>query len=132
MKKNRAALVQRWEIIRSATIALYGIACLSPAMSLKDRYAGDIQFGGQALMTGWVPPFTIPWSANIFLLAGLICGETGRYRAARILGVIGFFLSLTTVIFIAWYDLRVGYLLWIGTMLLLAGGAFGLEPRDVK
>ncbi|MGE3316464.1 MAG: hypothetical protein AB7O26_15215, partial [Planctomycetaceae bacterium] len=29
--------------------------------------------GYEALFSGWFPPYCVPWSANLVLLAGLIC-----------------------------------------------------------
>ncbi len=65
---------------------LYAAACINPAIEFAkespSRDFGDIRIfpdweagshiGLTALAFGWAPPWTVPWSANLFLLAGWI------------------------------------------------------------
>ncbi len=87
-------------------------------------------YGFTALMAGWAPPMTLPWSANLLLLAGwvlLLWRENAD--AAMVLGIAAALLGLTSLIFIPTDELLVGYYLWQLSLVLFARGSFAIWRR---
>lgn len=117
------------------SLLLFAIACITPAMRNED---GEGIPGWVALMGGWIPPMTLPWSANLLLLLGLAFYGFGKYGIARIAGLIALGVSPTTLTMYAGHQLHVGYLLWQASFLAFAAGAWlacrqsdvGMETRS--
>jgi hypothetical protein len=88
---------------------------------MADRETGNPApvAGWTALIMGWIPPATIPWSVNLMLFAGWGLYSTRRYRRVRSLGVFAFLAGLTTWCFFDFADLRLGYYLWQASLLAL-------------
>ena len=113
-------------------IALYGAACVLPAVQLREHGAGEFHqvsegaIGFKALLLGWCPPSTVAWSANPVLLAGLVCYGLRRYDAAFRCGVVASLAGLTTWFLMTgeFERLLVGYYLWQASFLGLTMGAF--------
>lgn len=78
-----------------------------------------------ALFPGWIPPYSIPWSANLLLLAGWLLLLFGRFRTAACLGSLGAIVALTTWNF-DFPQLLAGYYLWQASLLAFALGAVAL------
>jgi hypothetical protein len=101
--------------------SLYVAACACPA------FEGDIPgpmgpshrvvSGAFALGNGWIPPWTLPWSGNIFLLAGLILLLCDKDHLALGFGIAAALAGLTTWAF--FQTLLVGYYLWQASLLAL-------------
>jgi hypothetical protein len=115
------------------TVLLYARSCGLPAIYIDDGIPGaDLDFkmgspsGLEVLFVGWSGLHVVPWSANLFLLAGAICLLAFRYEAAVRLGTLAVVLGLTSWFF-AWpfkdYRLLDGYYFWQASLVVLAGGA---------
>ncbi|HJT77613.1 MAG TPA: hypothetical protein VJ739_10475 [Gemmataceae bacterium] len=95
---------------------LYAAACLAPISS----EAGCALPGWAVLLRGWRLPFCVPWSANLLLLAGLLCLARGWHRAASRLGVGAVLLGLTCWALMSRPSF--GYYFWQASMVQLALG----------
>jgi hypothetical protein len=95
-------------------------------------------FGLAILLLGWGGENNgVPWSANVFLVLGLLCLWARRPRTAAVLGVIASGLGLTT-----WslnlfsrehdYHVLVGYYFWQGSLLVLAVGGMWASRRGAQ
>src|SRR4051794_15442008 len=88
----------------SVILALYAAACATPTVYFDEggHACTAIHLGTppgiMALMFGWVPPYTVPWSANIALLGGVAKLVQGRSRWALRYGVAASLLGLTTLV----------------------------------
>jgi hypothetical protein len=92
--------------------------------------------GVEVLLAGWRPPLTIPWSANLLLLAGwilLLCRKNavalGFAIAAALAGLAG--LSIWELL-PDWEQWLVGSYLWQASLIMFALGALAIwfwEPR---
>jgi hypothetical protein len=112
--------------------SLYVIACASPALVLQGAGRGNgyllslgthTYSGLECLELGWLIPQH--WTANIFLLVGMICLGTGRSRWALVLGILAVSASASMMIVVSEPDeLRSGYWLWAGSMCSFAVGSF--------
>lgn len=85
--------------------------------------------GFAALFMGWLPPWTIPWSANVLLAVG--SGQLYRrnFSAAARCGGTAIVLGLTTWGYVAIGfipHLLPGYYVWMATLLTFSIGAAGL------
>jgi hypothetical protein len=122
---------------------LYLTACCLPCIDCKaedyhggegpwlpDRFPVAGQHSGlKALLLG-SSEAAIPWSANVFLVAGVCCLYTKRFRWATVLGGGAFALGLTT-----WWVLRTdtllpGYYCWQSSLLALAAGSAWVAHRS--
>ena len=106
---------------------LYVVACAIPAVDIGpgDWWSGDA-LGVFALMVGWAPPLTIPWSANVLLLVGWIFLLRRKLRTAVYLGGTATLMGLTTWFFVLSGEFRsllVGYWLWQGAMVVFFAGS---------
>ena len=98
-------------------LVFYALACCLPVI-----VGGDGHLPGWAcLLLCWRPPLCLPWSANLFLAAGLMCLGRGRCRLATWLGSVAALLGLTTWAFVDRH-VGAGYFLWQGSLVLLAVG----------
>jgi hypothetical protein len=102
-------------------VGLYALGCALPVIHDRD---GPLP-GWACLLLCWRPPLCLPWSANLFLAAGLLCLGRGRYRMAAGLGTASALLGLTTWAFVN-RNVGIGYYLWQASPILLAVGAHGL------
>lgn len=105
----------------------YGIALFSPVVN-STGVAGSI-FGFQALTMGWHGYGVIPECANVLLVVGTFAYLNSNDYLAALSGMAAFGLSLTapSVFGISPSELRAGFFVWTGTMLLLAAlGAHGM------
>jgi hypothetical protein len=119
---------------------LYGIACVIPAVYFDTGPPGGHNFhlgspfGYTALLCGWIPPFTLAWSANIAFVTGCVLLLCRRYYAASTAGWVAAVLGLTTWALVAFREipyLLPGYYLWQASLITLATGARSLSrPTD--
>jgi hypothetical protein len=118
--------------------ALYAVALFAPAIKADEggRACTAIRLGTlpgwETLVFGWVPPLTIPWSANLLLLLGWILLLRARYRPAMRLGVAAMLAGLTTLALWpleGWETLRVGYYFWQASLFVFAWGSWRLWRR---
>ena len=124
MKKSNPII-----IVCFLTLSLYVAACLFPAVRLDDgthshmSFSIGTPFGWQCLLLGWmVEPAA--WSANLFLLAGLIYLVCRRPGVATALGVVAALLGLTTLNVRPLQDMRIGFFLWGSSLESFAIGSF--------
>jgi hypothetical protein len=114
-----------WHFARVKTLVslviwvLYFVACVLPVADSRTEY-GPVP-GFVALVWGWIPPLTIPWSANILLLVGWVLLLWGKDIAALVLGIAAVGLGLSTWLFLE--RLFPGYYLWQASLLALPLGA---------
>jgi hypothetical protein len=107
---------------------LFVSACAEPAAHIDEggHACTAIRLGSPpglvALLLGWVPPFSVPWSANLLLLVGWVFLVRGRFPTAAWLGGVGAALALTTWGY-GFPELMAGYYLWQSSLVVLAGGA---------
>ena len=126
-------------VVTFLALPLYVMACCSPAMmartiSVNGRAAPiEMLSGWTVLGFGWLPPYTLAWSANILLLVALVLLWVGWTRASLIWSSLAVLLSLTTWLFFALgsiSELLGGYFLWQASLLVVAIGALFLaKPR---
>ena len=118
--------------------ALYLAACVAPAVDISYEGTNHMALfrpqdvpGFIALLVGWEKPRTLPWSANLFFVAGWICLCRKNAVAALILGIAAALLGLTSWIFIPepYNNLLVGYYLWQLSLVLFALGSFLIWHR---
>ena len=86
--------------------------------------------GWKCLAWGWVPPFTVPWLANLFLLLGLVGLSLGWAGVSLTYSVIASLLALTL-----WgyrQPLLIGYYLWQASMLALVVFAFAAKRLESR
>jgi hypothetical protein len=105
-------------------LALYALACGLPVLVGRD---GPLR-GWACMLLCWRPPLCVPWSANLFLAAGLLCLGRGRCRLASWLGTAAALLGLTIWAFVDRH-VGAGYFLWQGSLVLLAVGGRMLAAR---
>lgn len=110
-------------------VAGLGVAAgFLPALAEDRGSAGP----GFRLLLGWTPQLALPWSANLFLAAGLLCLPRRRYGAAARLGLIAAALGLTTAEVVAPRQLLPGYFVWQASSILLWLGARVLASQQVS
>ena len=131
-------------LMRSAwllpVLGLYAAACGTPAIYFDEGGSActAIRLGSptglEALLLGWVPPFTIPWSANIVLLLGFILFLQRKPRSAWYCGAAASLLGITTLLPSALAQVALilplpplnalpplkGYFLWQGSLISFA------------
>lgn len=116
----------------TALIAVcYAAACMLPVVRLDDGIpTSDLDFkngspiGLEVLLLGWTGGNNgIPWSANVFLILGLLCLWGGRYRRALTFGIAANVLGLTTWWVVRYSPLLIGYYFWQTSLLVLLAGA---------
>jgi hypothetical protein len=120
---------------------LFAVACACPAARPVRENQSSI-LGVTALAWGWVPPYTIAWSANLWLLLGWVFLLCEYRRAACSLGGLAVLAGLSSwwlvrlPPLVAWpMDLLVGYYLWQACLLVFFSGSLALpeqaEPRTL-
>lgn len=122
--------------------SLYAAACVCPAVKVDEgghactaiRIGTLPGFG--ALLLGWIPPLTIPWSANGLLVTGAIFLLFKQWGVAACLGSAAALAGLSTWAFaFSFQELLVGYYLWQGSLLSFAGGTLALwywQPAQAR
>jgi hypothetical protein len=116
--------------------------CVLYALSLITPVANDgggaadyrigVMLGFLALALGWIPPSTVPWSANILVLIGWILLWRRKLTAAMWFGVAAALAGLTA----PWLSdasmgrLLIGYYLWQGSLLVFAWGMYALRRLE--
>ncbi len=115
---------------------LYFIACKMPVMLDgigrgwgKANGPGPLRPvpGAFALMMGWFPPYTIAWSANLFLLVGISAYARRATKLAMRCGFLALGTSLTTIcipFFQHPIQLADGYYVWQLSILFFAAAAW--------
>ncbi|OWK38520.1 hypothetical protein FRUB_07640 [Fimbriiglobus ruber] len=89
------------------------------------------QFGLVILLGGWGGGNNgVPWSANVFLVAGVYSLADGRYRLAVALGFVASALGLTTWWARPYDTIMIGYYVWQASLLTLALGAVWVLRRS--
>jgi hypothetical protein len=107
---------------------LYIVACFKPAVHTQGSgswFASRDYFGYEALLFGWMSP--IPWSANLFLVAGWIAMVRNRLKGAVSLGLLAVLASLSTVLLGGLAGVRSGYYFWQASILTFASGILYLH-----
>ena len=111
---RRASLVKRcW--ITAAILGLYGAACALPVFPDGS--------GVDCLVWGWMPPLTLPWSANLFLFVGLCYWLWGHVYKAYRTGFWGSSFALLSWVLVAPFNnwrLGPGYYCWQLSLIILA------------
>jgi hypothetical protein len=125
-------------VVLAAVLALYLTACFTPAVIANVAGFSGGPGGGRivppvgwlTLIFGWIVP--VPWSANFFLLAGLILLMVNRPVVASVLGIVASLLGLTAWLHLSpnWdksplESLLVGYYLWQVSLIALPLGITG-------
>jgi hypothetical protein len=114
---------------------LYALALFTPVANDGGGaadYRIGVMLGFLALAFGWIPPSTIPWSANILVLVGWLFFWRRELTAAMWFGVAAAIAGLTA----PWLSdasmgrLLIGYYLWQASLLLFAWGIFMLRRID--
>ena len=116
--------------------------CVLYALSLVTPVANDgggsadyrigVMLGFLALAFGWIPPSTVPWSANILVLIGWVFFWRRKLTVALWFGVAAALAGLTA----PWLSdasigkLLIGYYLWQASLLLFACGMFAMRRFD--
>jgi len=129
--------------ILCSAIALYALSLALPAVNVLDK---PLFGGGQTAKVypgvicaamGWL---VLPgWLGNPMFLAAAICHGLRRHRVAIVLLSIGLLSSLLAPLMFVWTrkemieltDVRVGYYVWIASMVVLLGGATRGAISDV-
>lgn len=114
---------------------LYGVACSLPAAYFDEggHVCTGVRLGSptgfEALLSGWFPPFTIPWAANLLLVGAGVLLVKDQFRVAAWIGGMASLIALVT----AGYfliglipQLLAGYFWWQGAITAFAAGAAGL------
>lgn len=111
--------MNRTRVLAVLSFALYGFALYAPAIRNVSEESGPQPpiSGLGTLIMGWFPPATIPWSANLMVLAGWVLFRLRRYDAARLLGVVAFLTALMTWVPFSFQSLLTGYYLWQASFL---------------
>ncbi|QVL32473.1 hypothetical protein KIH39_00725 [Telmatocola sphagniphila] len=123
--------------------ALYISSCFMTALVLlkgfgwgkaDDGPRNNPMLGGTALILGCVPPFTVPWSANIALLIGMITYERKYLRTAEVCGYVALGTSLLTILLpvTGTAKLREGYFVWQMSIIVFAYSAWSARSRYSK
>ena len=80
----------------------------------------DWHFGLAILLFGWSGSNNgVPWSANVFWLAGIFSLFFGRFRVAIVVGAIATLLGLTTWWARGYDTMLIGYYVWQVSLVLL-------------
>ena len=115
--RTRAPRPADARLVALLVLGVYALACALPVVVGRE---GPLP-GWACLLLCWRPPLCLPWSANVFLAAGLLCLGRGRCRLACGLGSTAALLGLTTWAFVDRH-VEAGYFLWQGSLVLLAVG----------
>lgn len=109
----------------------YGVSFLLPAVSSRDD--PRILYGYEAFLQAMSWPLVWPlWLANPLFWIGCYWFVTGRWRRASILGLWATLLGLSEVVlFPSSFAVKIGYALWIMSMVLLTVFGLGLWRRMV-
>ncbi len=111
-------------------LLLYGSACGLPAVQVDEggRACTALRLGTlpgwMTLLVGWVPPLTLPWSANLLLPVGVILLLCRRVKLAAGFGAAAAALGLTVwTMSHEWQALRAGYYCWQASLITFAIGS---------
>lgn len=122
--------------VSAAVWLLYGLACLCPAIRDETQNSSFLNIGTmrgfQVLIIGWIPPFCIPWSANIFLLVGWLLLLWKRYSGALLCGIIAVMVGLITWVITAgrWSDMiLIGSYLWEASLVVFVLGVLAVRKE---
>jgi len=115
----------------------YALSLITPVQNDRGgaaNYHIGVAPGFLALALGWIPPSTVPWSANILVLIGWVLFWRRKLTVALWFGVAAALAGFTA----PWLSdasmgrLLIGYYLWQGSLIIFALGTFALrriEPR---
>ena len=106
-------------LVLGLVLGLYGLGLLTPAAWA----CGEVLPGLVLLAVGWMPPFCLPWCANLLLGIGVLSLARDRCTAASVLGMVAAVLGLTTWVVAGKTDWLLGYYLWQASPVMLALGA---------
>lgn len=126
--------MNRTRVLGVLSLALYGFACYAPAIrNINEKTGPQAPLSGLGtLMIGWIPPATIPWSANLMALGGWIFFGLKRFDAARLMGVLASLTALLTWVMFSFQTLLTGYYLWQSSFLAFAACAHAAGLRRAK
>lgn len=126
--------------VSAIAIGLYVLACALPAVEgagehicsgFDNKPTGTI-LGVVALVMGWIPPYTIPWFANILFIVGLILFISEKHSSAVWCSGIALVLAATTIVFIFKGDFAhvgPGFVLWQAALATVPIGVWNLNRR---
>lgn len=143
--KKRARTILLW-----LSLALYLVACLTPALVFKQAGSPEEPMPGwNVLAVGWLGAFInqFGWYANLFWFTGLICGFFKFFTFGKVAAGIGLIVSAISVSMLFSQDvpaneggvgpplklvsLGVGCWLWFFCQVLVFAGNFGRKaPAD--
>jgi hypothetical protein len=97
-----------------------------------DKWGRVAYTGHEALRGLWEGKGIIPELANVALGVGVLALIIGRFRLAKVMGVIGVVLALSApyVFEVHVTELRAGYYLWLLCMVMLAVVAYRLDKAE--
>src|SRR5205809_3663585 len=84
--------------------------------------------GWQVLAFGWLPPFTILWSANLWLMAGCVYLLLGQTQTASRYGLCAAVFSLPAILLIP--HARSGFYCWLACIIGLVAATQWLYKRN--
>lgn len=118
-----------------AALGVYVAACLLPAFWGQGGFfeAGETLYGVDLLLFGWLTLFTLDptWLANLGLLLALVCMWRRRYQWALGVSIAALGLACLSIRHIGrGLEPRVGFYLWIGSMVVLALGVIAVGVVD--
>jgi len=122
------------------TCVFYFLACITPAIFVDDGiprsdldFRDGSPFGITLLLLGWTrKDGVVPWSANFFLVLGLLALLVRFYRVTFVLGGVASALGLTTWWLWGYDRMLIGYYFWQSSLLLLTVGAGWEAWRQVQ
>jgi hypothetical protein len=110
----------------------YALSLITPVQNDRGgaaNYHVGVVPGFLALALGWIPPSTVPWSANILVLIGWVFFWRRKLTAALWFGVAAALLAFTA----PWLSdasmgkLLIGFYLWEVSLIIFALGTFALR-----
>jgi hypothetical protein len=132
---SRRVPIHRFSVA-GAILALYAVSVLMNVFVLRGAEAIS---GGELLLIGWVGIFAgaIGWYANLLFVPGLILFAFGNYRVSRWIALAALVIALPSLLIREWpsgsgpaqpiASFGPGIYAWIGSMVLLTAGTFGLR-----
>jgi hypothetical protein len=137
METLRMSSARLRKVVSVGVWTLYTLSLVTPVVNDRGgaaNYHVGFVFGFLALGLGWIPPSTLPWSANLLLVIGWVFFWRKRYFAALCLAILAALAGFTA----PWLSdpsmgrLQMGYYLWQCSLLLFSWGAFAMlriEPE---
>jgi hypothetical protein len=115
----------------------YALSLITPVQNDRGgaaNYHVGVVPGFLALALGWIPPSTVPWSANILVLIGWILFWRRKLSVALWFGVAAALAGFTA----PWLSdasmgtLLIGYYFWQGSLISFALGTLALRRIEAR